>query len=230
MAEINGENRRPLYAEDHQAAEREELRRAASREINAPRALGDELDEIEATAAALLALRNRLRAKANGLYTGTQVGDLQASEASLVSVPLRRELEAVRRAWSAETVRREDAERKLAEFSELDSRLTGQIELDLRDRIGELEGQRDRANAAARRAHHTSASLQARVQRQAEDIARLNAELGRRKTQAQVADIQADARGLLRRAITSLHPDRDAELILEISNHLGTIEHRPAGE
>jgi hypothetical protein len=226
MAEINGENRRPLYAEDHQAAEREELRRAATVAINAPRAIGDELDEIEATAAALLALRNRLRAKSNGLYTGTQVGDLQASEASLVSAPLRRELEAVRRAWSAETVRREDAERKLAESMAADHlNIVSQ-----RDRIEDLEGQRDRANAAARRAQDTSASLQARVQYQADDIARLNAELGRRKTQAQVADIQADARGLLRRAITSLHPDRDAELILEISNHLGTIEHRPAGE
>lgn len=192
MDEINAE-RRPLYGQTSASlmeAERDEVRRMAEAAINAPRAIGDELDELEATAAALLRLRNNLRAKADGLYTGTQVGDFQASEASLVSTPLRRELESVRRAWSAETVRREDAERRLAEAMAADH----QNIVEQRELIKDLTAQRDRMAEAARRAQDTSSVLQDRVREMAGDIARLTDEMGRRYTLAQVMDQRAEAR------------------------------------
>ena len=187
MDEINAE-RRPLYAEDHQAAERNEARRAATTAINAPRAIGEELDELEATAAVLLRLRNNLRAKADGLYTGTQVDELLARPP--VATPLRRELESVRRAWSAETVRREDAERRLAEAMAADH----QNIVEQRELIKDLTAQRDRMAEAARRAQDTSSVLQDRVREMAGDIARLTDEMGRRDTLAQVMDQRAEAR------------------------------------
>lgn len=54
--------------------------------------IAEELHELESLAAALLAARNALRDKAKNLYTSAQVGDYQASEAELVSAPLRREV------------------------------------------------------------------------------------------------------------------------------------------
>jgi chromosome segregation ATPase len=65
----------------------------AGKEISAARALGDELDRLEALAAELLTVRNRVRVKARALHTSRQVGDAQTSEAELVSAPLQRRIE-----------------------------------------------------------------------------------------------------------------------------------------
>ena len=54
--------------------------------------IAEELHELESLAAALLTARNALRDKAKSLYTSAQVGDYQASEAELVSAPLRRRI------------------------------------------------------------------------------------------------------------------------------------------
>lgn len=213
--EINAE-RRPLYAEDHQAAERIALRRHATTAINAPRAIGEELDELEAMAAALLRLRNNLRAKADGLYTGTQVGDFQTSEAELVSTALRRDLE---------RTRREHAEAMAADHQTI---------VEQRERIAELERQRDRAQETAR--HH-----EGRIHALAADIGRLHAEMGRRYTMAQVEDVRAEARAeglaagregaeaLLRKALDRLSHLEDPTLILDISNYLGSTGARSPG-
>jgi hypothetical protein len=185
------------------------------------------------------------------------VGDAQASEASLVSGPLRRELEAVRRAWSAETVRREDAERKLAEsmaadhqnivdqrqvIKDLESQIriyadtVHRLETDVADRMR----QRDRMAEAARRAQDTSSVLQDKVQQMAEDISRLTAELGRRYTLAQVMDQRAEAREELKQELAH-SPEaerlRDALDLLarvermvrtdEVNNALEEVNHRP---
>jgi chromosome segregation ATPase len=89
----------------------------AGQQISAARALGEDLDEMEALAAQLLTLRNRVRIKARALHTTREMGDAQTSEAELVAAPLR------------------------VRIAELESQVSGQIELDLRDRIAELESQ-----------------------------------------------------------------------------------------
>lgn len=83
--------------------------------------IAEELHELESLAAALLAARNALRDKAKNLYTSAQVGDYQASEAELVSAPLRRQVR--------------DLEARLAEAMAADH----QTIVQQRQRIAELE-------------------------------------------------------------------------------------------
>lgn len=68
------------------------LEHETAQAITAARALGDDLDELEALAAQLLTIRNRVRVKARSLHTSREVGEAQTSEAELVAAPLRRQI------------------------------------------------------------------------------------------------------------------------------------------
>lgn len=106
--------------------------------------IAEELHELESLAAALLAARNALRDKAKNLYTSAQVGDYQASEAELVSAPLRREVvdlkehvhtceqEIIRLTEELEAERRQHAEDMAGDHRNITAQ---------RQRIAELEEQ-----------------------------------------------------------------------------------------
>lgn len=87
MDEINAERRRM----GSRSLVREEFRyeREAYKADTAANALLVEMNQIKAMADRLLGIQERLGFKARGLFTGSQVGDAQTSEAELVSAPLR---------------------------------------------------------------------------------------------------------------------------------------------
>ena len=113
------------------------IERAAGKEISAARAIGDELDRLEALAAELLTVRNRVRVKARALHTSRQVGDAQTSEAELVAAPLRRQIEHLeRRLAESMTADHQTIVEQRQRIEDLNRDLERALQ-----RIGELEGQ-----------------------------------------------------------------------------------------
>lgn len=156
MAEIAEETLGRVRLEEDFAIER-----AAGKEISAARALGDDLDRLEALAAELLTVRNRVRVKARSLHTSRQVGDAQTSEAELVSAPLQRQIvdlkehvhtceqEIIQLTKALEAERRQSAQNMAGDHQTI---------VEQRQRIADLEAERDALLAEAPPAECTGVS------------------------------------------------------------------------